>query len=314
MTETRSPSSTRVTPGPTAMTSPANSWPRICGFWAPVSGCGSTGVTIGPATYSWRSVPQMPHVATRTTTSPSPGASGSATSSIRRSRAAWKRRPARLSISSARTISARPVGSWHDPLGPQSGEQVHERRLRVAHAGEAESPASAHVREGLDGSSQICVGMPPRGQPVDAQISRSPWRRTISGQTSTASAICCSSGAGSPVEWNRLDAEHVGQPRPQPAPPEDVPVDDVEAVVGGGGCGRRPDEVISEEPRVGDVGDRLPLLPRAWKVKPAAGLTADRSVDSERDAHVHRIPERPPDQRVGPMHRPRESVALGGGE
>ena len=33
-------------------TSPANSWPRICGFVAPVSGCGSTAVTIGPATYS----------------------------------------------------------------------------------------------------------------------------------------------------------------------------------------------------------------------------------------------------------------------
>ena len=49
MIATRSPSATLVTPGPVSTTSPANSWPRICGFCAPVSGCGSTGVTIGPA-------------------------------------------------------------------------------------------------------------------------------------------------------------------------------------------------------------------------------------------------------------------------
>ena len=41
-----------VTSEPIATTSPANSCPRICGLVAPVSGCGSTGVTIGPATYS----------------------------------------------------------------------------------------------------------------------------------------------------------------------------------------------------------------------------------------------------------------------
>ena len=43
MIATRSPSATLVTPAPVATTSPANSCPRICGFCAPVSGCGSTG-------------------------------------------------------------------------------------------------------------------------------------------------------------------------------------------------------------------------------------------------------------------------------
>ena len=46
MIATRSPFRTDVTSGPVATTSPENSWPRICGFVAPVSGCGSTGVTI----------------------------------------------------------------------------------------------------------------------------------------------------------------------------------------------------------------------------------------------------------------------------
>ena len=47
------------------------------------------GVTMGPAMYSCRSVPQMPHEATRTVTCPASGPGGSGTSSMRRSPRPW---------------------------------------------------------------------------------------------------------------------------------------------------------------------------------------------------------------------------------
>ena len=50
-----------------------------------MSGCGVVGVTIGPTTYSWRSVPQMPHQRTSTRTSSAALISGTATSSMRMS-------------------------------------------------------------------------------------------------------------------------------------------------------------------------------------------------------------------------------------
>ena len=72
--------------------------------------------------------------------------------------------------------------------------------------------------------------------------------------------------------------------------------------------------MLGQEAGVGHVRDRLPLLPRAGKVESAPRLAADRRVDGERHPHVHRVPERPADQRVRPVHRPRESVALRGFE
>ena len=47
-TDTRSPGFTLVTPGPTASTTPPNSWPSTWVPWAPVKGCGSFGMKIGP--------------------------------------------------------------------------------------------------------------------------------------------------------------------------------------------------------------------------------------------------------------------------
>src|SRR5690242_19051609 len=160
MIATRSPARTRVTPAPTATTSPANSWPRICGFCAPVSGCGSTGVTIGPATYSCRSVPQMPQATVRTRTSPCPSVDGSGTSSMRRSRAAWKRRAC--------------IGesSGHDALGAQTLEQAHEQRLRVADAVEPEAAAAPHVGERLDRAPEVGVRVPPRGDRRHVEIAQ----------------------------------------------------------------------------------------------------------------------------------------------
>ena len=92
------------------------------------------------------------------------------------------------------------------------------------------------------------------------------------------------------------------------------PLTMLRAWFGGGGRGRRPDEVVGEQARVGHVGDRLPLLARAREVEATTGLAADRRVDGERHAHVHRVAEGPADQRVRPVHRPREPVALGRGE
>ncbi len=83
----RSPSPTWLTPGPVAATTAENSCPRICGSSAPVSGCGRAGVTIGPSVYSCRSVPQIPHITGRRSTSPGPGGPGSDTFSTPSSRA-----------------------------------------------------------------------------------------------------------------------------------------------------------------------------------------------------------------------------------
>src|SRR4051812_36451390 len=168
MIATRSPSLTLVTSGPVATTSPENSCPRIWGFCAPVSGCGATGVTIGPAMYSCRSVPQIPHEATLTVTCPGPGPGGSATSSMRRSRTPWNR--------SARTATSwparRPSCSRHDPLGAQAIEEIGERGLGVADAEEAEAPALPHVGEGLDRPPEVDVGVPPRRERVDGQVAQ----------------------------------------------------------------------------------------------------------------------------------------------
>ena len=65
-TATRSPTASWSTPRPMATTSPANSWPGTIGS----EGANSP-------SRMWRSVPQMPHAATATTTSPSCGAGSS---------------------------------------------------------------------------------------------------------------------------------------------------------------------------------------------------------------------------------------------
>src|SRR5690349_17911741 len=108
MIETRSPARTPSTSGPTSTTRAENSCPSVCGRVTPVSGCGVTGVTIGPTVYSWRSVPQMPHQATSTRTSSPALMTGSGTSSSRMSALPWNRAARTVRSSSAR----RSVGSW----------------------------------------------------------------------------------------------------------------------------------------------------------------------------------------------------------
>src|SRR6185312_9257048 len=90
MIETRCPADTVVTSGPTSTTWAENSCPSTWGSRAPLSGCGSAGMTIGPIAYSCRSVPQIPHHSGRTSTSPAPGGRGSDTSSTRTSCSPWK--------------------------------------------------------------------------------------------------------------------------------------------------------------------------------------------------------------------------------
>src|SRR5579859_3010375 len=72
--------------------------------------------------------------------------------------------------------------------------------------------------------------------------------------------------------------------------------------------------MVGQKPSIGYIGDRLPLLPGAREMEWPARLAADCCVDRERHAHVHRVTERPPDERVRTMDRPAEAVTLGGGE
>src|SRR3954452_22833685 len=148
MIATRSPGRTVRTSGPTSTTSPENSWPRIWGFWAPVSGCGSEGVTIGPATNSCRSVPQMPTVRGRTRISCPVRAPGSGTSSTRMSRLAWNR-TARMS-----SATLRPSGGLVGLLGDVTGlfeagrarvVPEHDRRLGLRRVAEAVVVVARHV-------------------------------------------------------------------------------------------------------------------------------------------------------------------------
>jgi hypothetical protein len=44
-----------VTPAPTEMTVPENSWPNVMGIVAPVTGCGDVGAKLEPPRYSWGS-------------------------------------------------------------------------------------------------------------------------------------------------------------------------------------------------------------------------------------------------------------------
>src|SRR5690606_39779503 len=75
---TVAPTEGEVTPGPTASTTPANSWPSVTG------GSAST----RPRPNSVASLPHTPQTPTRMRTSPGPG-SGTGLSSIRRSPTAW---------------------------------------------------------------------------------------------------------------------------------------------------------------------------------------------------------------------------------
>ena len=81
-TTTRSPARALVTSDPTQSTTPAISWPRHMGV--------SPGPASPPILMYERSLPQMPHAATRTTTSRGPG-SGVGTSSTRTSPGPWMR-------------------------------------------------------------------------------------------------------------------------------------------------------------------------------------------------------------------------------
>ena len=144
--------------------------------------------------------------------------------------------------------------------------------------------------------------------------SRRPWRRTISGQISPASAICCSSGAGSPLNGTASTPSAAASRGHSRRQRKTSPLTMLSAWFAAAGRRRGPHQVVGQQARVRDVGDRLPLLARAREAEPAAGLAADRRVDGERHAHVHRVAERPADQGVRPVHGPREPVALRGGE
>ena len=110
------------------------------------------------------------------------------------------------------------------------------------------------------------------------------------------------------------NAEMGGELRPKPAPAEDFAIDDVEGLVAGGWLGRGPEQVLGDDPAIGDIDRRFILLRRARKDEGPAGFPADRGIGAERCGHVHLVADRIPDQRMRTMDRPAEALAFGGCE
>ena len=188
---------------------------------------------------------------------------------------AARRRP--RSGGRARRGSAAPASSRHDPLGPQAREQVGERGLGVADAVEPEPPARAHVGERLDRAAEVGVRVPPRGERVDVECRAGRGAGRSRGQISPASAICCSSGAGSPSNGTGSTPSAAASRGHSRRQRKTSPLTMLSAWFAARRRRRRPDEVLGEQLGVGDVGDRLPLLAASPGSGTAApGLAADR--------------------------------------
>ena len=236
---------------------------------------------------------------------PGPGAGGSATSSIRRSCAAWKR-------------SAR-IG--YDPSDRHGTIRSARRRAKrsvnedsaVADAEEAEPPAVPHVGERLDRASEVGVRVPPRGERVDVEVAQAVTAHDLGPDLAGIGHLLLER-RGLAVERHRLDPSAAASRGHSRRQRKTSPLTMLSAWFAAAGVVAAHTRWSASRRGVGDVGDRLPLLARAREVEAAAGLAADRRVDGERHAHVHRVAERPADQRVRPVHGPREPVALGGGE
>ncbi len=65
-----------------------------------------------------------------------------------------------------------------------------------------------------------------------------------------------------------------------------------------------------EQPRIGHIGKAVPLCRGAGEQEWPAALAADRRVDRERHAHVHRVAEGVSDDGMRPVHAPAKTVAL----
>src|SRR3954454_6063564 len=60
--------------------------------------------------------------------------------------------------------------AWYNPRLAEPVEQVQERAPAVLGLGEAGLPALGHVGVGLDGATEVAVGVPPRGELIDIRL------------------------------------------------------------------------------------------------------------------------------------------------
>jgi hypothetical protein len=200
-----------------------------------------------------------------------------------------------------------------DPGFAVSIECGEEALQGDAIAVEAAFAAAAHVGEALDRTPEVAVRVPPGGDAVEVRFDetvllgeRGPARQGILHPRRQGAIL-----AVVPLPGH---VEVLGDPLPHPAPAEDVAVGDVERRVGGGRGGRGPHHLLGEEIDVGDVGDAVPLRFGAGEdERPSVG-SAELRVGPESECHVHRVPGREPDDRVGAMRAPGEAGPLGGGE
>ena len=298
MIATRSPAATRVTPGPVATTSPANSCPRICGFCAPVSGCGSTGrddrprdvlVQVGAADAAARD----PHHDL---------AGGRARAARRRPRCAGRGRRgsgARSdsphgTIRSARRRAKRSVNEDSVSRTPRKPSRrllpmsVNVSTVRPRSASVCHHEASVSTSRSRRPWLARCPARRRRRRPSAPRAARA-RRRTAAGSTPSAAA----------------SRGHSRRQR------KTSPLTMLSAWFAAAG-------VVAAHTRwsasrlasvTSVIASHCSCEPGKWKRLP--GLAADRAVDRQRHAHVHRVAERPADQRVRPVHRPGEPVALG---
>ena len=206
------------------------------------------------------------------------------------------------------------AASRHDPLGSQAREEVGERRLGVANAEEAEPPAAPHVGERLDRASEICVRVPPRRQAArragrgdrgDARSRARPRRRRPSAARAAPARRRTATGSTPRAAASR---GHIRRQR------KTSPLTMLSAWFAAAGVvaaqtrwsASRPASVTSV------TASHCSREPGKWNPRPVSRQIA--AVDGERHPHVHRVAERPADQRVRTMHRPGEAVALGGRE
>ena len=90
--------------------------------------------------------------------------------------------------------------------------------------------------------------------------------------------------------------------RPQPVPPEDIAVDDVERFVESIGVGRSPFKMFSNDAAISNIDHTFVLLFATWKYKRLSRLFADHRIGGKRRGHIHSIAHRIAYQCVWAMH------------
>src|SRR5262249_36010696 len=112
----------------------------------------------------------------------------------------------------------------------------------------------------------------------------------------------------------RLDSEVRSELRPQPSPAKDLSVYDVERLIASLFRRRCPLQMMCEEARVRHICERIPLQMRAGEDEGLAGLATDGRIDSQRDAHVHRIAQGVAHDGMRTVNAPTETSAFGRSE